>query len=330
MSALATGGTEVEIEISGAIWVVHTFTSSGTFQVLTSINTLEYLIVAGGGGGAGRHHGGGGGAGGLLTNIGGTPISLSANSYPITVGAGGNGGIDGTTPTNGQNSVLNTFTAIGGGGGGSYYFNGATGGSGGGAGYSYAPGAGTSGQGFAGGEDSLSANAYGAGGGGGAAEAGAAGSSTLGGNGGAGLQINITGTSTYYAGGGGGSAYTGTPGSGGSGGGGTGGAANNSPYSPTAGTPNTGGGGGGCEESGTATGGAGGSGIVIIRYFLCSLSTLVHQFTVDELNKQLNFANQFAIPVGSGTKPSIVHWPRNLEQEAIGIVTIPFRKGDLN
>lgn len=119
---------------------------------------------------------------------------------------------------------------------------------------------------------------YWAGGGGGGAGAdgnrggGAGGTSRVGGDGGAGVAISITGTSTYYGGGGGGGGGTdGTTtnyaaGAGGSGGGGAGsvGAGN-----ATAGTANTGGGGGGggLNTSGTnGNGGAGGSGVVIVRY----------------------------------------------------------------
>ena len=80
----ATGGT---ITTSGS-YKVHTFTSSGTFQITAGSGTVDYLVVAGGGGG-GRSNGasGAGGAGGLLTNS----FSGSTNSYTVTVGAGGSG-----------------------------------------------------------------------------------------------------------------------------------------------------------------------------------------------------------------------------------------------
>jgi hypothetical protein len=84
------------------------------------------------------------------------------------------------------------------------------------------------------------------------------------GAGGVGLAYNISGTLTYYAGGGGGSNRNGVGASGGLGGGGAGGT------SPVAGTANTGGGGGGTGFGGYGGGGtsaAGGSGIVIVRYF---------------------------------------------------------------
>jgi len=85
------------------------------------------------------------------------------------------------------------------------------------------------------------------------------------GNGGVGLQNSITGSSVYYAGGGGGGGTNsgGIAGTGGSGGGGGGNRLTNG----SAGTANTGGGGGGAGFDGTVrSGGAGGSGVVIIRF----------------------------------------------------------------
>jgi len=107
-------------------------------------------------------------------------------------------------------------------------------------------------------------------GGGGASEVGESETSgQSGGDGGDGLQNDITGTNTYYAGGGGGSPHSGSTGSGGQGGGGDG--INNT--NGEAGTANTGGGGGGGGEVGAnRLGGAGGSGIVIIRGLTSELS----------------------------------------------------------
>ena len=86
--------------------------------------------------------------------------------------------------------------------------------------------------------------------------------------GGAGLPNSISGSSVTYAGGGGGGCYvagTSVPGAGGSGGGGNGGVFTGGAGFP--GTANTGGGGGGATPTASSTlGGAGGSGIVIIRY----------------------------------------------------------------
>ncbi len=252
----ATGGTVTEADG----YKIHTFTTSDDF-VVTQGGDFEYLIVAGGGGGGGPvstyGRGGGGGAGGLLHGA----LNLGPGTYPVVIGGGGAGGAASSNGGKGSDSSAFDLTAIGGGGGGrrsnaSMATNGGSGGSGGGGGGGSAGGgnggAGTEGQGYAGGSNGL-ADAR-AGGGGGAGEAGEDGGvdGTLsGGDGGNGLQIDISGTPTYYAGGGGG-------GQGGSGGLGGGGNANASA------TPNTGGGGGGANASGAS--GNGGSGIVIVRY----------------------------------------------------------------
>lgn len=219
--------------------------------------TAEALIVAGGGG-TGRA---GAGAGGLLyygletpKTPNGSAISLtSGTSYSIVVGAGGASG----GQNNGANSTAFGYTAIGGGGGGTGGGGilGSSGGSGGGqggtAGGGTYPGAGsgTTGQGNPGGNRVNSNNDM-DGGGGGAGASGQDGQSSVAGNGGIGLQYSINGTATYYAGGGaGGAIYQGNGGLGGGGGLSTG---NN-------GAANTGG--------GASKLGAGGSGVVVIRYF---------------------------------------------------------------
>jgi hypothetical protein len=217
-----------------------------------------------------------------------------------------------------------TIISEGGGAGGRQGINGSTGGSGGGSGYSASGEVGTAGQGNAG-ASGVSPGAYGSGGGGGAGTAGSIGTTSVGGNGGNGLQININGTPTYYAGGGGGSAYDGVPGSGGLGGGGTGARGTAAPNNATSGTANTGGGGGGAERAGTTTGGSGGSGIIIVRYPEEG-AKLFHDFNIDYLSKGLIVPHQFAVPVGAGVKPGVLTWPRSLEQEAVGIATIPFTK----
>jgi len=257
----ATGGT---ITTDGD-YKVHSFTADGTFTP-TSISNggeVEYLVIAGGGsGGGGNYFAGGGGAGGFRTGY----LAVTEQAYSITVGAGGAGGSTGTS-NNGSNSVFSSITSIGGGGGGLYNTQaGKVGGSGGGgAGYDNEyrlSGAGTAGQGYAGGNGHGASIEYSGGGGGGASAVGGAGTSSAGGAGGAGLASSITGSSVTYAGGGGGSGNPpGTAGAGGAGGGGAG-----STGAATNGTANTGGGGGGAEREGAATSGAGGSGIVIIRY----------------------------------------------------------------
>ena len=259
---------------------------------ISSSIDVEYLVVAGGGGGGGAFNnsagGAGGGAGGLSTN---TSSFVTSANLSLTVGLGGTGNLAGAPSgtTDGEDSVFDTITAKGGGFGGSCnnsstnpsnsFSQGQDGGSGGGGQYyNYGgstpniAGSGNAGQGFGGGIAYNSNNTDdGAGGGGGASAAGSNGTNTKGGDGGDGLQNNITGTNTYYAGGGGGGQYlyntaSGTYGDGGSGGGGNGGRPN--AINGTYGISNTGGGGGGASaDSGFApNGGNGGSGTVIIKY----------------------------------------------------------------
>lgn len=304
----ATGGT---ITTSGD-FKIHTFTGDGTFEVTSAgnskgSNSVDYLVVAAGGGG-GANGGGGGGAGGFRTNYpqpatGGLPVS--AQEYPISVGAGGvDGGNNPGDPigTNGGNSVFSSITSAGGGYGGSpvHTFcgsrvgNGNSGGSGGGGGTgpgSPVPNSGGAGntppvspsQGNNGGNGSGGPNCGSTGGGGGGASAvgangatpGSAPSSNMGACGGAGSPNQINGSNVTYAGGGGASRQY-TPGSGiqvpvggsgGSGGGGNGGGQGAPPsINNPADNATANTGGGGGGGQGNAAGGNGGSGIVIIRY----------------------------------------------------------------
>ena len=93
----------------------------------------------------------------------------------------------------------------------------------------------------------------------------------------------VSGSNVYYAGGGGGGVqdYGGGGGNGaagGLGGGGTGGygcSGNPTNIQPLSGTLNTGGGGGGTGGCGGFTPGAGGSGVVILRYPTASVASFV-------------------------------------------------------
>ena len=228
----------------------------------------EYLVVAGGGSG-GKANAGAGGAGGLLTNFGGTAITLSGGStYTVTVGTGGVAVSGAATGDDGVNSVLSgtgitTITSIGGGGGGSDggpQHGGRDGGSGGGSDYNDGgAGSGTSPQGYDGGNSNTPGPRHGASGGGGAGAVGGSGSGSAGGVGGVGLSNSTTGSAVFYAGGGGGSAASSGAGAGGNGGGGAGGSAG----AGTDGTDGLGGGGGGVD--GGSPSGAGGDGVVILR-----------------------------------------------------------------
>jgi len=280
-----------------------------------SVN-IDYLVVAGGGGGGTAltastiGTGGGGGAGGLRTSYGSTSgggasaeSSLSllvATSYTVTIGEGGSGGVSASSvPTNGEDSVFSSITSVGGGAGGNYRnptsssYYAQIGGSGGGAAYTggLQPGAaGTTGQGYAGGDDlgNSGSPAYGHGGGGGAAAVGVNGGGSGSGAGGAGLAVSIAGSSVTYGGGGGGGGVSPYPaGAGGAGGGGAGGLGNGN--AGVAGSSNTGGGGGGggkTSASGTLPGNGanGGSGIVILRYASTINLTVVSGLTTSVLN----------------------------------------------
>ena len=234
----------------------------GSGGILPSYTLSDILVVAGGGGGGSR---GGGGAGGLLQ-----AASYSVNPgnvLTVVVGAGGSlsssgdGGDGGNSSLSTNGGTFTSLNAIGGGGGG--FTTGRSGGSGGGGNYSgQAGGAGTAGQGNNGGAGSSSATVS-AGGGGGAGSVGAdAVGGVSGGAGGSGIADSITGASVTYAGGGGGASETAPGGAAGTGGGGKGAMVGN--YNGDPGTANTGGGGGGAYNA-TWTGGAGGSGVVIIR-----------------------------------------------------------------
>ena len=265
---------------------IHTFTGPGTFCVSSistncaAENTVSYLVVAGGGSGAPNSpsgvEGGGAGAGGYrevkspLTPYTASPldgypsapnrVTVTATSFPITVGAGGSAAPAGTNAgNNGSNSVFSTITSAGGGfGRSSTCAGGGPGGSGGGGGHLTGGGNGNTPpvsppQGQDGSSGATSPNR---GGGGGGAGAAASTPPSQGGNGGNGVATSITGSSVTRAGGGGGANTHPNPdGTGGTGGGG------NAPAG--AGTVNTGGGGGGGLSE---AGGAGGSGIVVIRY----------------------------------------------------------------
>ena len=301
---VATGGT---ISTSGND-KIHTFTGPGTFTVsavgtCAANNVVSHVIVAGGAGGGYGCAGGGGGAGGFrevkspvtpytASPLDGYPsspnrVTVTAQAYPITVGAGGAAG---TGPAGssaqgsaGVNSVFSSITSAGGGGGGGSPPAGVNGGSGGGGGHNAGPGGSgntppvspAQGQNGAASDPIAGpAPSDAGGGGGGATAAGTPGPTNH--TGGAGATSSINATPTAYAGGGGGTnrcSGTAPDTAGGSGGGGRGGFGPRPGPVPestgVAGTANTGGGGGGGTSSSPGTnqpGGAGGSGIVIIRY----------------------------------------------------------------
>ena len=305
----ATGGTIVTC----GDFKTHIFTGPGTFAVscvstCAPLNVAEYLVVAGGGS-AGTRIGGGGGAGGARVFetsplkspiVAPAGITLSVQSYPITVGGGGTGQpypSGAVSCSSGSNSIFSTITSAGGGRGASYntIASAAGGSGGGGAGYdgNVSAGAGntppvTPSQGNPGGAafgnscgPSTPGN-FNLGGGGGGAEAAGTGAAPgcQAGPGGLGVRLSDAfigptapsyGTSgpvsnTRWFAGGGGAGPNGAVPNGGGGGKGYGPA----DPAPTGrqGIANTGGGGGSTPGTPGPDGvsGAGGSGIVMIRY----------------------------------------------------------------
>ncbi len=283
----ATGGT---ISTAGG-YKIHTFSSSGSFEVTSSPPQfdVEYLVVGAGGaggdffsGGGYNAAGGGGGAGGVLFGN----YQPSVGVYPIAIGAAGfstaTSNSSGGYSTSGNPTSAFGLTALGGGRGGAGNSSGsanayvaATGASGGGgvrpdASASYANGAaGTSGQGNSGGSYGSGTDGDAAGGGG--YSSAGSNSGTGNGNGGDGYVSAISGVSVAYAAGGGGGkglsgSWTGLGGS--SGAGGNGQARSDTGKGGNATTPGSGGGGAGSANSSGVfkPGGNGANGVVIIRY----------------------------------------------------------------
>ena len=295
-SPVITGG--IISQVSG--YNIHKFTSSSTFTT-TSPLTIEVLVVAGGGSG-GNHNttnaNGGGGGGGLIYL---SSYSVPAGSVTVTIGNGG-AAIGNSTcgrGNDGENSAFGSLVAFGGGGGASSgSCNGSAGGNNGGSGGGSAypngcsncqqAGSGASGQGNSGG---ASSRTWTGGGGGGYTTAGVSGNvcgdCAPSGNGGQGFSSSISGALNYYAGGGGGGGNSSERAGDGFDGGGRGcgqttyysygsytsqamNATTHGSSTPNA-LPNTGGGGGGgsywAGNGGWNAGsGAGGSGIIIVRY----------------------------------------------------------------
>ncbi|HHI2830148.1 TPA: tail fiber protein [Escherichia coli] len=189
------------------------FASSGTYTPSPETKRIRVTITGGGGGGGGckatsnneTFFGAGGGAGGTIISI----MTPTQNSYPVTIGAGGAGGVSATNGTRGGNSVFASLIAPGGEGGGKVGVtntNGGNGGvpstgdiriTGGNGGDGQSGNIGVSGEGGtsywggggrAGAGGGVSGKAYGSGGGG-AYDAGYSGTSMTGGKGAAGICI---------------------------------------------------------------------------------------------------------------------------------------------
>lgn len=236
--------------------------------------TVESLVVAGGGSGASSLGGctpGAGGAGGYVAS---STMILAVGSYGVTVGSGGSP--IGTPPyaQNGGNSVLGTITAIGGGHGGSPGNTGGSGGSGVSCGGTEGSHAGTAGQGNASG----STSAYQPGGGGGAGGAGTNGSS--GGAGGVGTSNSISGSAVTYAKGGDGN------------GGGANCSATNRGY------------GGNASFSGSASGGTGCSGVVIVKCLTSAVTCTGGTITTSGAYTINTFNSNGTLVIAEASSPS--------------------------
>ncbi len=189
------------------------FTSSGTYTPTPGTKRIRVTITGGGGGGGGckaisnneTFFGAGGGAGGTVI----TTLILTKDSYPVTIGAGGAGGVSATNGLKGGDSSFGSVIAPGGEGGGKPGVTNTNGGNGGvpsTGGINIIGGNGGDGQsgnigvsgeggasywgggGRAGAGGGVSGKAYGSGGGG-AYDAGYSGTSMTGGKGAAGICI---------------------------------------------------------------------------------------------------------------------------------------------
>ncbi len=117
-------------------WVnTRVFTSSGTYTPTPGTKRIRVTITGGGGGGGGckaisnneTFFGAGGGAGGTVI----TTLILTKDSYPVTIGAGGAGGVSATNGLKGGDSSFGSVIAPGGEGGGKVGVTNTNGGNGG-------------------------------------------------------------------------------------------------------------------------------------------------------------------------------------------------------
>lgn len=119
----------------GRLISTRVFTSSGTYIPTPGTKRIRVTITGGGGGGGGcqaisnneTFFGAGGGAGGTIISI----MTPTQNSYPVTIGAGGAGGIGANYGLNGGYSSFASLIAIGGEGAGKVGTTNTNGGNGG-------------------------------------------------------------------------------------------------------------------------------------------------------------------------------------------------------
>lgn len=301
--------TNCAITTVGSDTVLTFAAGNGTFTPPAGVTQVEYLVVAGGGGGGGLPANGnfggagGGGAGGYRVAVGFpvTPLQV----YNVVVGIGGAGGVGNVSlGGNGGDSSFDAIVATGGGGGatGGVSNTGQNGGSGGGGRIGGNPG----GTGVAGqGNDGGAGNNAG-GGGGGAGGAGGDGGANTGGAGGAGVSNSITGAALTYATGGDGGNY------------GSGRAAG---VAGTAGAGNGGSGASGDNGGAAFDGGAGGSGVVIIRYSLTPPAT-IPLGTCDDFESGLGNWNVLSSGGDAGTGGATFNSASNSMFTRWGVVSV--------
>ncbi|EKG1491561.1 tail fiber protein [Escherichia coli] len=119
----------------GRLISTRVFTSSGTYTPTPGTKRIRVTITGGGGGGGGckatsnneTFFGAGGGAGGTVITI----LTPTQNSYPVTIGAGGAGGVSATNGLKGGDSSFGSVIAPGGEGGGKVGVTNTNGGNGG-------------------------------------------------------------------------------------------------------------------------------------------------------------------------------------------------------
>ena len=293
--------SEISVTKSGSDCIIQ-FKNTGSITWTPSNNlSIRYLVVAGGGSGTrgfcGVYWGQGGGGGEVLT---GSSVSVTANT-PLTVNVGAGaprtGDCSETAGSNGLNSVFGSLTARG----GKASLNSRT---------SSPTGAwgGISGNGNSGGNGgangvNCTGGSCGAGGGGGAATTGS------GFNAGAGINSDIvtTGTNVMYGSGGAGwdGTTTGTSQSGGA-----------TPGSSLCDAPGNQGGGGSDCNGHAATGGKGGSGLIVVRYaFDVTAPTITSSASYSAQENQTS--------VGTATANESVTWSKvsGVDSATVSIVS---------
>lgn len=287
-AALASGAgwaqSTTNLTASGELIVSFRDVGSHTWVAPTDITGATVLIVGGGGGGGGGTAAGGGGGGQVI--LASNQTFTAGTSYALSVGAGGAGGLGANPGAAGAASSFDAFTADGGGAGNCQdKTNDRTGANAGGDGANNGSAV-VAGTGATKVEDSVYwygghaggsslRNLWGGGGGGGAlSDGGSAETETpkVGCTGGDGLALDVTGETVVYSCGGGGgvNGNDGTVFGRGGSDGVSGGSATATGGEDGLANTGTGGGGGSWYNSKSLNGGAGVSGIVVIRYSLTS------------------------------------------------------------